>query len=170
MSTIASRLIGTASLNANSYEEVEADRHANAQAVAIVLLSSVGAAIGTGMHRIEDTVFLVIAATAAWIVWVLLTLFIGTKLLPGNQTRADFGQVLRTTGFSAVPGIFRVLGVLPVVGSFLFIAATVWMLFSFVVAVRQALDYTSTGKALAVCLLGWIIHGLLFFGFVMTAL
>jgi len=44
------------------------------------------------------------------------------------------------------------------------------MLFTFVVAVRQALDYSSTGRALAVCLLGWIIHGVLFFGFVLVAL
>jgi hypothetical protein len=48
-------------------------------------------------------------------------------------------------------------------------AATIWMLFSFVVAVRQALDYTNTGSALAVCILGWLIHGALFFGFVMVA-
>ena len=44
------------------------------------------------------------------------------------------------------------------------------MLLSFVVAIRQALDFTSTGRALAVCLLGWIIHGLVLFGFVRTAL
>jgi hypothetical protein len=170
MSTITHRLIGSAGLSANSYEEVEADRHANWQAVGIVLLSSVGAAIGTGIHNLEDTLLLVTAATAAWIVWVLLTMFIGTQLLPGNHTRADFGEVLRTTGFSATPGIFRALGILPVIGRFLFIAATVWMLFSFVVAVRQALDYDNTGRALAVCVLGWILHGVLFAGFIMTAL
>lgn len=170
MSTIANRLVGSAGLNARSYEEVEADRHANVQAIAIVVLSSVAAAFGTGIRSVEDTILLVIAALAGWILWVLLTLLIGTQLLPGNATRADFGQVLRTTGFSATPGIFRVLGLVPVIGWMLFLAATVWMLFSFVVAIRQALDYTSTSKAFAVCVLGWLIHGVLLFGFVMTAL
>jgi hypothetical protein len=94
---------------------------------------------------------------------------IGTHLLPGNSTRADFGQLLRTTGFSAAPGIFRVLGIIPVIGWMIFLAANVWMLFSFVIAVRQALDYSSTWAALAVCLLGWPIHAVLFFGFVMVA-
>jgi hypothetical protein len=108
-------------------------------------------------------------AIATWMIWVLLTLFIGTRLLPGKETRADFGQLLRTTGFSAAPGILRVLGVVPTIGWVLFLAATVWMLFTYVVAVRQALDYTGTGRALAVCLLGWILHGLVLFGFVLTA-
>jgi hypothetical protein len=96
-------------------------------------------------------------------------LFIGTRLLPGNQTRADFGQILRTTGFSATPGILRALGFLPHVGWMIFVAATVWMLFTFVVAIRQALDYTSTRRALAVCILGWLIHGVVLFSFILTA-
>jgi hypothetical protein len=89
--------------------------------------------------------------------------------MPGKATKADFGQVMRTTGFSAAPGVFRVLGAIPVIGWFLFLIVTVWMLMSFVVAVRQALDYQTTGRAFAVCLLGWIIHAILFFGFVMVA-
>jgi hypothetical protein len=161
--------LGSASFKTSSYEEIESDRHANWQAVAIVLLSSLGAAIGVGNTSFSGIAALLFVALATWIVWVVLTLFIGTQLLPGNQTRADFGQLLRTTGFSAAPGIFRALGVLPGVGWLLFVAATVWMLFTYVVAVRQALDYASTGRALAVCLLGWLIHAVVLFGFVLTA-
>lgn len=170
MTTLARRLLGSARLSSQSYEEVESDRHANLQAIGVVVLSSLAAALGTGIRDVGSTVALLAVAIVSWIIWVLLTLVIGTQLLPGNQTRADFGQILRTTGFSAAPGILRVFGLIPIVGWFIFFGATVWMLFSFVVAVRQALDYTSTGRALVVCLLGWIIHGLLFFGFVMTAL
>lgn len=169
MSTLTSRLVGSALLDAQSYEEIESDRHANLQAFAVVVLSSIAAALGTGFKDVGSTIGLVFVAVVSWIIWVLLTLIIGTQLLPGKQTKADFGQVFRTTGFSASPGMLRILGLVPGIGSLLFGAATVWMLFSFVVAVRQALDYESTGRALAVCLLGWIIHGLLFFGFVMTA-
>jgi len=169
MSTLANRVLGSVWLNANSYEEVEADTHANRQAVGIVILSSVAAAVGTRTTSVGSIASLVVVALASWIIWVLLTLFIGTQLLPGNATRADFGQLLRTTGFSAAPGILRVLGILPVVGWAIFLAATIWMLFSFVVAVRQALDYSSTGGALGVCILGWLIHAVLFFGFVIVA-
>lgn len=170
MSTITSRLLGTAQLSVRSYEEVEIDKQANVQAIAIVILSAFAAALGTGIRDIGSTIALVAVALLSWIIWVVLTLVIGTQLLPEKDTRADFGQVLRTTGFSAAPGILRVFGLLPLVGHLIFVAATIWMLFTFVVAVRQALDYTSTARAFAVCLLGWIIHGVLFFGFVLTAI
>ena len=169
MTTLASRLLGSASLKVSSYEEIESDRHATWQAVAIVVVSSLGAAVGIGNTSLSGIAALLFFAIATWMIWVFLTLFIGTQLLPGKQTQADFAQLLRTTGFSAAPGILRVLGVVPGIGWILFLAATLWMLFTYVVAVRQALDYTSTGRALAVCLLGWIIHGVVLFGFVLTA-
>ena len=169
MTTLANRILGSASLRVSSYEEIESDRQANWQAVAIVVLSSLGAAIGIRNTSLSGIAALLFVAIATWMIWVALTLFIGRQLLPGRQTRSDFGQLLRTTGFSAAPGILRVLGVVPGIGWILFLAATIWMLFTYVVAVRQALDYTSTGRALAVCLLGWLIHGVLLFGFVLTA-
>jgi len=169
MSTLASRLFGSARLDIRSYEEVEADRHANAQAVLVVLLSSLAAAIGTGIREFWSTLILLLFVLTSWMVWVLLTLLIGTQLLPRRETRADFGQILRTTGFSSAPGVFRVLGLVPGVGWILFLGATVWMLFTFVIAIRQALDFESTWRALGVSLLGWLIHGLLFFGFVEIA-
>ena len=170
MSTLANRILGSARLDSQSYEEVETDSFANIQAVGVVLCSSLAAAIGTGIKDAGSILQILIAAVVSWIIWVLLTLFIGARLLPGNKTQADFGQVLRTTGFSTSPGILRIFGFLPLVGWLIFAGATLWMLFSFVVAVRQAMDYTSTARAVVVCLLGWIVHGLLFFGFVLTAL
>jgi hypothetical protein len=169
MSTLANRLLGSATLNAESYEEVEADGHATWQAVAVVILSSLGATVGLGLTRVADIVAFLIVAVVTWIGWVLLTLLIGRSLLPGNQTDATFGQIFRTTGFSSSPGIFRAFGFVPVIGIYIFAGATIWMLFSFVVAIRQALDYTSTRRAFLVCLLGWLIHGVVFFGFLLTA-
>jgi len=32
---------------------------------------------------------------------------------------------------------------------------TIWMLVTMVVAVRQALDLRSTGRAVVICLIGW---------------
>jgi hypothetical protein len=41
--------------------------------------------------------------------------------------------------------------------------ATVWMLIAAVIAVRQALDYTSTVRAAGVCIPGWLVHVFLLF-------
>jgi hypothetical protein len=163
-------MIGSARLDAASYEEVEADHRSNFQAVGIVAASSVAAAIGSGLKDPASIVGLTLAAMLSWLLWVLLTLFIGTRLLPTSKTHADFGEVLRTTGLSASVGLLRVFGIIPGIGAFIFYAVTIWMLFTFVIAIRQALDYDSTARAFAVSVAGWAIHGLIFFTFVMAAM
>ena len=67
------------------------------------------------------------------------------------------GQLLRTIGFAATPGMLRVLGVMPAVTLPVFGVTAVWMLAAMVVAVRQALDYQSTWRAVGVCVLGWVL-------------
>src|SRR5262245_15993076 len=114
MSTLASRMIGSARLDAKSYEQVEADSTSTVQAVGIVILPSASAASGTGITDPGGVAGLLAAAVISWLIWVLLTLFIGTQLLPETETRADIGQVLRTTGFSATPGILRIFAIVPV--------------------------------------------------------
>jgi len=54
-----------------------------------------------------------------------------------------------------------VLGVVPVVGGIIFLVASVWMLVAMVIAVRQALDYTSTWRAIGVVLLSFIPYAAL---------
>ena len=36
------------------------------------------------------------------------------------------------------------------------------MLVATVIAVRQALDYTSTARAIGVCVIGWLVQALIF--------
>ncbi len=105
---------------------------------------------------------MVVAALAGWYIWAYLTYFIGTKLFPEPQTKADHGELLRTIGFSSSPGLIRVLGIIPVLQGIVFPIAAIWMLVAMVIAVRQALDYTSTLRAVGVCLIGWIIQIVLF--------
>ena len=45
--------------------------------------------------------------------------------------------------------------------SIVFIVCALWMLVAMVIAVRQALDYHGTGRAIAVCLSGWLVHGVI---------
>ena len=170
MNTLIKRMIGAARLDAQTYEEVEADPSTTAEAVFVVVAASVAASIGIGVTDPSGLLGVTVGAMATWLVWVGLTYVIGTRLLPESQTRATIGEVLRTTGFSASPGILRIFGFLPVVGWAIFFCVTIWMLFAFDVAVRQALDYAGSARAVLVCLLGWLIHGVLFFAFAVTAI
>jgi hypothetical protein len=99
-----------------------------------------------------------IVALVGWYVWAFVTYFVGTRFLPGPRTQADLGQLLRTIGFSASPGLIRVLGIVPGLGWLVSLVAALWMLVAMIVAVRQALDYESTGRAVAVCLIGFAVY------------
>ena len=163
MASFAERVIGAAKLDVHTYEEVEADRTAFGQAMVVVVLSSLAAGIGMiGRAGALGLIIGVLAALIGWFMWAWLTYIIGTRLLPMPQTHADWGQLLRTTGFSAAPGILRILGVVPVLGGLVFLVAGIWMLVAMVIAVRQALDYTSTGRAIGVCLIGWVVNVVIF--------
>ena len=103
----------------------------------------------------------VVVAVAGWVIWAWIVYFIGTKILPEHETHADWGQLARTLGFAQSPGVFRVCGVVPVVGGIILLVVSVWMLVAMVIAVRQALDYTSTLRAISVVLLGFIPYVML---------
>ena len=135
-------MIRAAKLDADLYEEVEADRTATGQATLVVVLSALAAAIGNFRDSGGIVGFVVIALVAlvAWYVWAWLTCMIGTRLLPGPQTESDIGELLRTIGFSSSPGLIRVVGVIPGLTTPVFAVAQVWMLIAMVIAVRQALD------------------------------
>lgn len=160
MTTFVNRMMGAALLNPAVYEEVEADRAATMQAMGVVALSSLAAgvgALGPAGSRITTLAGISLLAFAVWGIWALLTLQIGARLFPSPRTQADIGQLLRTIGFATAPGMLRVVGVIPGTTAVIFAVTAVWMLMAMIVAIRQALDYTSTARAFAVCALGWAI-------------
>ncbi len=158
MASFADRMVRAAKLDVNLYEEVEADKSAMGQAMGVVVLSSVAAGVGSGEFGVGGIVGVTIAALIGWYIWAFLTYLIGTKLLPEPQTRADVGELLRTTGFSTSPGLIRVLGIVQPLAGIVFLVAAIWMLVAMVIAVRQALDYSGTGRAVGVCVIGWIVY------------
>jgi hypothetical protein len=160
MNSFLQRLIGAAALDSAIYEEVEADRSATGQALTVIILSSLAAAVGSrglGGATLSNAAFFGLVSLMAWGAWAVLALQIGSRVLPEPETSVDVGELLRTTGFAATPGILRVFGILPGVTIPVFVITAVWMLAAMVVAVRQALDYRSTGRAIAVCVLGWLL-------------
>jgi hypothetical protein len=146
-------------LDARVYEDIEANRSATWQATLVVLMSSLAAGVGTAGAGFEARALIVgtLGGFVAWISWAALTYLLGTHLLPEPQTRSNLGELLRTLAFAAAPGILRVVGVLPALAWPAFVVTSVWMLAAMVVAVRQALDYRSTLRAITVCALGWLL-------------
>ena len=153
------RIYRACKLDANLYEEVESDNNALKQAMAVVVLSSFAAGIGTlSTGGFSGIVFGTLGALIGWYIWAYLTYLIGTKIFPEPQTSASHSELLRTIGFSSSPGLLRIFGVFPGVTEILFLGTSMWMLIAMVVAVRQALDYKSTVRAVGVCLVGWFFQ------------
>jgi hypothetical protein len=156
------RMLRAAKLDPALYEEVEHDTSAMGQAMGVVVLSSVAAGIGSVSAGVGQGFILgIIASLVGWFIWAGITYVIGTKVLPTPQTEADYGQLLRTIGFASSPGLIRVIGIIPGLGWIVSFVAGVWMLIAMVIAVRQALDYTSTLRAVGVCIIGWIVQMLI---------
>jgi hypothetical protein len=157
MAAFQKRLVGALGLKAAIYEDVEHDRSANWQAGAVVI----GAAISNGLGAIRlfgvsGLVRQTLVALVAWVIGSTVLWIVGAKLFPGRNTEGDVGQLLRTLGFAQAPGFFSVLYALPLVGWFVPLGVAAWILLATVVAVRQALDYDSTLRALTVCLVSWL--------------
>ena len=164
MSTLTHRLIGAAVFDRDTYEEVEGDRTATTQAFTVVVLSSLATGIGAtgfGNHAWGSVLVFSAAALVGWAAWAMLTLEIGGRLWPEPQTRVDVTELMRTIGFAATPGLLRVVGIFPDLTTPVFVLTAVWMLAAMIVAVRQALDYTSTAHAIGVCVLAWLLIGVI---------
>ena len=160
MTTFPHRLMGASVLDVDTYEEVEADRGATTQALVVVLASSLASGIGAsgfvrdGRPLVEGVFLWSAISLIGWAAWALLVFEIGGRLLPEPETSVDVGELLRTIGFASAPGVLRVFGVIPEIALPVFALTTVWMLIAMVVAVRQALDYRSTVRAVVVCAIG----------------
>jgi len=159
MAGLVERMVRASRLEPALYEEVEADPSAMGQAMTVVVLSSVAAGIGAwGEGGMGAAVLGVVAALVGWVIWAFLTYLIGTKMLPGPNTKSNPSELLRTIGFASAPGVLRALSGIPGIGGVIAVVVSVWMLVAMVIAVRSALDYEGTGRAVLVCVIGWAVQ------------
>jgi hypothetical protein len=155
------RIIRACKLDVNLYEEVEADKSATLQAAGVVVFSSLAAGVGALSLGTSNFLMAPLLSLISWFVWAYLVYFIGVKVFPEPTTEADHGQLLRTIGFSSAPGLIRVFGIIPNLTSIVFITASIWMLVAMVIAVRQALDYKSTWRAVGVVVTAFLIQSII---------
>ena len=150
--SIFDRMKRAAMLDVNVYEAVEADRSATAQAAAVVAMVAIAQAIGSAGEGATGIIGGLVAAFLGWLVWSGVTYLIGDKLLGGTAT---WGELLRTIGFAQSPGVLSVFAIVPVIGGVIRIVIAVWILIAGIIAIRQALDF-STGKAVLTAVIGWL--------------
>jgi hypothetical protein len=156
--TFTDRVKGVLLLDARTFENIEADKAANGQALLVVVAASLAAGLGVGIQLgVTGLLREAIGALVGWVMWAAVTWVIGSKLLPEPQTRTDMGELLRVIGFAYAPQLFGFFAFIPVLGVLVSSVVAFWLLAATILAVRQALDYTSTLRAVAVVLIGWLI-------------
>jgi hypothetical protein len=157
--SIVDRMRGAALLDVATYEEVEHDSEATGQAAVVVIIVAVCSAIGAVWRGGPSIIIAPISAILGWLLWSAVTYVIGDKLLGGTAT---WGELLRTLGFAQAPGVLMIFGIIPLLGGIVRVFVALWLLITGVVAIRQALDF-STSKAIVTALLGWVAVAALMF-------
>jgi hypothetical protein len=150
--TMLERMKGAAMLDIQTYEEVEHDDTATGQAAVVVVIVAIASAIGALGDGGVGIIGSLVGAIVGWLIWSGVTYLIGTRLFGGTAT---WGELLRTIGFAQSPGVLRVVGFVPFLGWLIALVVALWMLVAGVIAIRQALDFT-TGKAVITAVLGWL--------------
>ena len=161
------RMIGAALFNRQAYEEIEADEGALGQAVGVVLLVTlcgiIGGVIG-GLLGEASAIKIILGAIGGlvfgiirWALWVTVMYVVGGKMLRASNTQTSWGELGRVMGFAYTPGVLSVLSFVPGVGGLFPFIGFCWTLAAVTVAVRQAMDFESTGRAIGVVLLSAVI-------------
>ena len=158
MASLAERMTGAMKADVKTFQEIEADPTAMGQAVTVIVIAGVASIIGNVWRvGVAAGVMTLIANLIGYALWTLLVVLIGTKVMPEPTTKADFNEAFRVIGFTASPGVFNVLAIIPFLGPLISFAVWIWMVVIGVVAVREVLDYSNTGRAIIVCLIAVVI-------------
>ena len=160
ISIFLNRVFRAIKIDIDLYEEVEKDKSATVQAAIVVVLSSLAAGVGALQLGVSNFLLAPALSLLSWYVWAYIIYFVGVKLLGGPKTKSNHGELLRTIGFSSAPGLIRVFGFTPELMSITFIGGGIWMLVAMIVAVRQALDYESTWRAIGVVVIGLLVQAI----------
>ncbi len=157
MAQIVDRMIRAAKLDASLFEEVARDESTMGEAVTVVVIASAAAGIGLALAGPLGLIGGAIAALVSWFLWAWLAFFVGTVMVPDPGTKTDLASVLRVTGYASAPGVLAIFGLIPLLGALASFIGSLWMLASFIVAIRVVMNFESNGKAILVCVIGWVV-------------
>jgi hypothetical protein len=161
MADLSGRMIGAMQADVKTLSEIEADPGAMGQAVTVIVIAGVAALIGNIFRNgLIAGVIAMIASLVGYAVFSFAVFLIGTKVMPEPATKADFNETFRVVGFAAAPGVFNVLAIIPFIGPLIQFLVAIWSLVVGVIAVREVLDYSNTGRAIIVCVIAFVIFAI----------
>lgn len=161
-SPLFARMLGALRLDHATYEAIEADRTATGEAAFVVVASSFVAAAGhalAGGGSVDAGIAAGVGALIGWAFSAWVVLFVGTRILPGKATKADWGEIARTMAYANTPRFFLILVFVPVLGPLVQTIVALWVLATTVAAIRAAFD-VSTGRAIAVAVCSALAQGI----------
>jgi len=158
MASLGERMIGAMRADVKTFQEIEADPSALTQAVTVIVIAAVASFIGNIWRSgVMFGIMSMVITLISYALWTFVIVLVGTKLMPEPSTKADFQEGFRVIGFTASPGVFNVLAIIPFLGPVISFAIWLWMLVIGVIAVREVLDYSNTGRAIIVCLIAAVV-------------
>jgi hypothetical protein len=158
MASLGERMVGAMKADVKTFQEIEADPAAIGQAVTVIVIAGVASLIGNVFRSgVFGGMMALILSLISYALWSLLVVLIGTKLMPEPSTKADFNEAFRVIGFTAAPGVFNLLAIIPFLGPLISLVIAIWTLIIGVVAVREVLDYSNTARAIIVCLIAMVV-------------
>lgn len=160
--TLISRMKGAALLDVETFEAVEHDQNATAQAALVVVIVAACQAVGAWSGGPAFAAWVAFIELGSWLVWAGLTYLVGEKIFSGVAT---WGELLRTLGFAKAPGVLFALGVFPFVPDLALMVVALWMTVAAFVAIRQALDIGNFKTFLTVLVGGGVYNVLQAFPF-----
>ena len=144
-------------LDVSFYEKVENDKKFTDQAMmTVVLVSIVQGFMIAGFAPIA-LVQGILGSLVRFIIWAFFIAFVGTRILPEPETKSNTGELIRTLGFAYAPGLLVIFKVLPFINSFVDPIVVILQLAAMTIAVRQALDFNSTVRAVGVCIVAFLL-------------
>jgi len=164
------RMLRAAALSPALYEEVEKDKSLDREAVRVVAIVAIADGIGLALYRMMRTgdldllralvwlAFGVIGGVFVYYVWAWVTQRVGGALY---GARSGIGQVRRTLGYAQTPRALAFFWFVPAVGPALGAIGWLWALVAGIVAIRQALDFSS-GRAIVTVVVGWVVALVIF--------
>jgi hypothetical protein len=158
MADLTGRMIGAMQADVKTLTEIEADPTAMGQAVTVIVIAGIASLIGNLFRTgVTGGIIAMIASLLGYALFSLVVFLVGTKLMPEPATKADFNETFRVVGFAASPGVFNVLAIIPFLGPLISLIVGIWSLVIGVIAVREVLDYSNTGRAVIVCLIAFVV-------------
>lgn len=170
MASLTERMVGAMKADVKTFQEIEADPTAMGQAITVIVIAGVAALIGNVFRSgVTGGFMALVISLIGYAIWSFMVVIIGTKLMPEPTTKADFPEAFRVIGFTASPGVFNVLAIIPFLGPLISFVISLWVLVIGVIAVREVLDYSNTGRAIVVCLIAFVVYLCVVF-FILTPL